>query len=53
MRVKAINKLIKINDVFIGSVTPVIARSATTKQSIKEHSGWIASPQTVRNDGRN
>ncbi|MDR1092196.1 MAG: hypothetical protein LBL79_14075 [Prevotella sp.] len=26
------------------SITPVIARSATTKQSIKEHSDWIASP---------
>jgi hypothetical protein len=27
----------------------VIARSVTTKQSIKEHGNWIASPQAVRN----
>jgi hypothetical protein len=28
----------------------VIARSVTTKQSIKEHGNWIASSQAVRND---
>jgi hypothetical protein len=28
----------------------VIARSVTTKQSIKEHGNRIASPQAVRND---
>jgi hypothetical protein len=32
--------------------SPVIAR-VYPKQSIKEHGNWIASPQAVRNDGRN